>query len=481
MRMRDYEMVIGLEVHCELQTETKIFCACSTKFGGAPNTHVCEVCSGMPGTLPTLNKKVVEFAVKAGLALNCDITRKNKFDRKNYFYPDLPKAYQISQLYYPICRNGHVDIKTSEGIKSIGIHEIHMEEDAGKLVHDPVTGMTMVDFNRCGVPLLEIVSEPDFRSAEEVIAYLTKLRDTMQYLGVSDCKMQEGSMRADVNLSVRPRGQAEFGTRTEMKNIASFKAIERAIEYEMERQIDLIEEGGKVVQETRRWDDEKEYTYAMRSKENAQDYKYFPDPDLMPLEISDEYIENIRAELPEFADAKRERYVSQLGLPEYDAEIITGATSLVDVFETAAEMTGKPKDVSNWIMTDLLKLCKDSHVLVEDMKFDGRKLGEIINLVNEGKVNRKTGRQVLEKAFAEDIDPAEYIEKNGLAQVSDASAIEPEIKKVLDENTKAVTEYLAGSEKNFQFLVGQSMRALRGKADPQAVREVLARLLDEMR
>ena len=258
--MKEYEMVIGLEVHCELSTESKIFCGCSTKFGGEPNTHVCEVCSGMPGTLPTLNRKVVEYAVKTGLALNCEITRKNKFDRKNYFHPDLPKAYQISQLYFPICRNGHVDIKTSEGTKSIGIHEIHMEEDAGKLVHDPVTGMTMVDFNRCGVPLLEIVSEPDFRSAEEVTAYLTKLRDTMQYLGVSDCKMQEGSMRADVNLSVRPVGQKEFGTRTEMKNIASFKAIERAIEYERDRQIDLIEEGGKVVQETRRWDDEKEYT-----------------------------------------------------------------------------------------------------------------------------------------------------------------------------------------------------------------------------
>ena len=479
--MRDYEMVIGLEVHCELQTATKIFCGCSTKFGGAPNTHVCEVCSGMPGTLPTLNKRVVEFAVKAGLALNCEITRNNKFDRKNYFYPDLPKAYQISQLYFPICRNGHVDIKTSEGIKQIGIHEIHMEEDAGKLVHDPATGMTMVDFNRCGVPLLEIVSEPDFRSAEEVIAYLTKLRDTMQYLGVSDCKMQEGSMRADVNLSVRPRGQKEFGTRTEMKNIASFKAIERAIEYERERQIDLIEEGGTVVQETRRWDDEKEYTYAMRSKENAQDYKYFPDPDLMPLRISDEYIERIRKELPEFADAKRERYVAQFGLPEYDAEIITGATTLVDVFETATEMTGQPKDVSNWIMTDLLKLCKDEHVAVEDMKFDGRKLGTIISLVNEGKVNRKTGRKVLEKAFTEDIDPAQYIEENGLSQVSDASAIEPAIKQVLDENPKAVSEFLAGSEKNFQFLVGQSMRALRGKADPQAVRSVLTKLLDEMR
>ena len=479
--MRDYEMVIGLEVHCELSTESKIFCGCSTKFGGAPNTHVREVCSGMPGTLPQLNKKVVEFAVKAGLALNCEITRKNKFDRKNYFYPDLPKAYQISQLYFPICRNGHVDITTSEGTKSIGIHEIHMEEDAGKLVHDPVTGMTMVDFNRCGVPLLEIVSEPDFRSAEEVTAYLAKLRDTMQYLGVSACKMQEGSMRADVNLSVRPRGQKEFGTRTEMKNIASFKAIERAIEYERERQIDLIEEGGEVVQETRRWDDEKEYTYAMRSKENAQDYKYYPDPDLMPIEISDEYLSEIKAQLPEFADQKKARYVAELGLPEYDADIITGTPALVKVFETACEVTDSPKEVSNWLMTDLLKLCKDAAVAPADMKFDGKNLGVIIKMVQDGKINRKSGRKVLEEVFMNGVDPEAYVKENGMAQVSDASAIEPVIKEVLDANPGPVSEYLAGKEKNFQFLVGQSMRALKGKADPQAVRTTLEKLLGEMK
>ena len=474
-------MVIGLEVHCELSTESKIFCGCSTKFGGAPNTHVCEVCSGMPGTLPQLNTKVVEYAVKAGLALNCEITRKNKFDRKNYFYPDLPKAYQISQLYFPICRNGHVDIKTSAGTKSIGIHEIHMEEDAGKLVHDPVTGMTMVDFNRCGVPLLEIVSEPDFRSAEEVIAYLSKLRDTMQYLGVSDCKMQEGSMRADVNLSVRPRGQKEFGTRTEMKNIASFKAIERAIEYERERQIDLIEEGNEVVQETRRWDDEKEYTYAMRSKENAQDYKYYPDPDLMPIEISDEYLNEIKAGLPEFADQKKARYVEKLGLPEYDADIITASPALVKDFETACEVTDSPKEVSNWLMTDLLKLCKDAGVAADDMKFDGKSLGVIIKMVQDGKINRKSGRKVLEEVFMNGVDPESYVKENGLAQVSDASAIEPVIKEVLDANPGPVSEYLAGKEKNFQFLVGQSMRALKGKADPQAVRTTLEKLLGEMK
>lgn len=479
--MKDYEMVIGLEVHCELSTESKIFCGCSTKFGGAPNTHVCEVCSGMPGTLPTLNKKVVEFAVKAGLALNCDITRNNKFDRKNYFYPDLPKAYQISQLYCPICRNGHVDIETSEGRKSIGIHEIHMEEDAGKLIHDEATGMTRVDFNRCGVPLLEIVSEPDFRSAEEVTAYLAKLRDTMQYLGVSDCKMQEGSMRADVNLSVRPRGQAEYGTRTEMKNIASFKAIERAIEYERERQIDLIEAGGKVVQETRRWDDEKEYTYAMRSKEDAQDYKYFPDPDLMPIVISEEYLESVRASLPELADKKRERYVTQMGLTEYDAGIITGSVALVRIFEDAEKVCGNPKDAANWILTDLLKFFNDAQTTPEDKPFDGRKLGTVIKMVNDGKVNRKSGKKILSSVFTDDVDPQKFADENGMAQVSDASAIEPAIRKIVEANDKAVSEYLAGNTKNIQFLIGQSMRELRGKADPKAVKDILEKVLSELK
>ena len=479
--MTDYEMVIGLEVHCELATQSKIFCGCTTKFGGAPNTHVCEVCSGMPGTLPTLNKKVVEFAVKTGLALNCEITRKNKFDRKNYFYPDLPKAYQISQLYLPICRNGHVDIDTSAGTKSIGIHEIHMEEDAGKLVHDEATGLTKVDFNRCGVPLLEIVSEPDFRSAEEVTAYLAKLRDTMQYLGVSDCKMQEGSMRADVNLSVRPRGSSEFGTRTEMKNIASFKAIERAIEYERERQIDLIEGGGKVIQETRRWDDEKEYTYAMRSKEDAQDYKYFPDPDLMPVFISEEYLEAVRSTLPELADQKRARYVNELGLTEYDAGIITADVALVRIFEDAGSECGSPKDAANWILTDLLKLFNDAGLSPEDKAFDGGKLGSIIKMVSEGKVNRKSGKKILTAVFEEDVDPQDYADKNGLAIVSDLSAVEPAIRKVIEDNPKAVGEYLAGNVKNVQFLIGQSMRELKGKADPKTVRDVLEKLLSELK
>ena len=479
--MADWEMVIGLEVHVELATKSKIFCGCSTQFGGAPNTHVCEICSGMPGTLPTLNKSVVEFAVKAGTALNCEITRKNKFDRKNYFYPDLPKAYQVSQLYFPICRNGKVEVKTSKGTTAIGIHEIHMEEDAGKLVHDDFTEETLVDYNRCGVPLLEIVSEPDFRTSEEVIAYLEKLQSTLRYLGVSDCKMQEGSMRADVNLSVRPAGTTEFGTRTEMKNINSLSAIARAIDYERERQIDLIEAGGKVTQETRRWDDDRGLTYAMRSKENAQDYKYFPEPDLMPIVISEEYIQEVIDNMPELADQKKARYMNEMGLPEYDADIITGSAKLVQVFEKTVEICGAPKDASNWIMTDLLKLCNDAHIAVDDMEFRSESLGEIIKLVADGKINRKIGRKVLGEAFTNGVIPAEYIEKEGLSQVSDLSAIEPIIKEVLAANEKAVNEYLAGNEKNFQFLIGQSMRSLKGKADPQAVRTTLQALLDAMK
>ncbi|MCC8097945.1 MAG: Asp-tRNA(Asn)/Glu-tRNA(Gln) amidotransferase subunit GatB, partial [Eubacterium sp.] len=351
-----WETVIGLEVHVELATKSKIFCSCTTEFGGAPNTHVCPVCSGLPGVLPTLNKSVVEFAVKTGLATNCEITRYNKFDRKNYFYPDLPKAYPVSQLDLPICRNGHVDIEVNGIKKSIGIHEIHMEEDAGKLVHDPWEDSTLVDYNRCGVPLLEIVSEPDFRSGDEVIAYLEKLRDTLIYLGVSDCKMQEGSMRADVNLSVRPEGQKEFGTRTEMKNINSFKAISRAIVYEAKRQIEQIEMGKRVIQETRRWDENKDATYAMRSKENAQDYRYFPEPDLLPIEISEEWIEKAKKEMPELADAKRVRYVKELGLMEYDANVLTAEHDLAILFEETAAVCGQPKEVCNLITGELMRL-----------------------------------------------------------------------------------------------------------------------------
>jgi aspartyl-tRNA(Asn)/glutamyl-tRNA(Gln) amidotransferase subunit B len=477
--MSTYEIVMGLEVHVELSTKSKIFCGCTTEFGGSPNTHVCEVCSGMPGTLPTLNRQVVEYAIRAGVATHCEITHYNKFDRKNYFYPDLPKAYQVSQLYLPICRNGHVDVTVDGHTSRIGIHEIHMEEDAGKLVHDPWDDCTLVDYNRCGVPLIEIVSDPDFRSAEEVITYLEKLKSILQYLGVSDCKMQEGSMRADINLSVRKTGQAEFGTRTEMKNMASLKAISRAIAGESKRQIELLEEGGRVRQETRRWDDNKGFSYAMRSKENAQDYKYFPEPDLIPMEIDRKHIEEIRAGLPELPEAKKERYIKEHGLPEYDADILTGSKYLVAIFERTVELCGNPKDASNWIMTDLLKMLNDSQTEPEDMHFSLDSLGAILKMVSEGTINRATGRKVFAEVFANDTDPKTYIETHGLVQVSDSGSIEPIILEVLAQNEKAVSEYIAGNEKNFQFLIGQSMKALRGKADPQVVREVLQALLDK--
>lgn len=474
----EWEIVMGLEVHTELATKTKIFCGCSTEFGGEPNTHVCEICSGMPGTLPLLNKRVVEFAIRTGVATNCTITQNNKFDRKNYFYPDLPKAYQISQLYLPICRNGYIEVNTKDGEKKkIGIHEIHMEEDAGKLIHDEFEDCTLVDYNRCGVPLLEIVSEPDFRSAEEVIDYLSKLRAILQYTGVSDCKMQEGSLRADVNLSVRPKGQAEFGTRTEMKNLNSFHAIERAIAYEAQRQIELIEDGEKVVQETRRWDDNKGYSYAMRSKEDAQDYKYFPEPDLPPIEISDEQIEEIKSTMPELPEEKRERYLNELGLPEYDTGIITGDIALVKFFESTLEKCDSPKDIANWIMGEVMKLLNDSATLTENNPLKPEALAAVINMVKSNKINRGTGKKVLEKVFTDGVDPEKYVEENNLAQVTDLSALRPIIEQVIAENEKSVSEYKAGKTQAMGYIMGQAMRALKGKAPAQEVQKILKEIL----
>ncbi len=474
----EWEIVMGLEVHTELSTKTKIFCGCSTEFGGEPNSHVCEICSGMPGTLPLLNKKVVEYAIRTGVATNCTITQNTKFDRKNYFYPDLPKAYQISQLYLPICRNGYIEVKAEDGTtKKIGIHEIHMEEDAGKLIHDEFEDCTLVDYNRCGVPLLEIVSEPDFRSAGEVIEYLEKLRSILQYIGVSDCKMQEGSLRADVNLSVRPKGQSEFGTRTEMKNLNSFHAIERAIAYEAERQIELLEDGEKVTQETRRWDDNKGYSYAMRSKEDAQDYKYFPEPDLPPIEISDEQIEKIKSELPELPEQKKARYINELGLPEYDTGIITGDISLVRFFEDTVKICGTAKDAANWIMVDLMKLLNDSGTLTENIPFGADKLAKIIEMVKSNKINRGTGKKVLEKVFTDNVEPEKYVDENNLAQVTDLSAIRPVIEQVIAENEKSVSEYKAGKTQAMGYIMGQAMRALKGKAPAQEVQKILKEIL----
>lgn len=477
--MEAYEMVIGLEVHVELATKTKIFCGCTTQFGGAPNTHTCPICTGMPGTLPVANRKVVEFAVAAGLATNCEITRYNKFDRKNYFYPDLPKAYQISQLYLPICRNGHVDIVTAAGEKSVGIHEIHMEEDAGKLMHDPWLDQTMVDYNRCGVPLLEIVSEPDMRSAEEVIAYLTKLRQTLQYLGVSDCKMQEGSMRADVNLSVRPVGQKEFGTRTEMKNINSFKAIARAIAGEYRRQVELIEDGGKVQQQTHRWDDNKGASFAMRSKENAQDYRYFPEPDLPPISLSQALIDAVRARQPELAETKAARYQSEFGLPKYDAGILTEEKPIADLFEQAVAACGKPKEVSNWIMGETMAMMKEKSVPAENLALSGQALGAIVSAVSAGRLNRQSAREVFAYAFDGGEDIEGYIKAHGLEIVSDDSAYEQILSDVLARCEKDVAQYRAGNQKVFGFLVGQAMKALKGKADPKKINELLRKLLED--
>ncbi len=475
---KEYETVIGLEVHVELATKTKIFCGCSTAFGGAPNTHTCPVCTGMPGSLPVLNKKVVEYAAAVGLATNCNITKDCKFDRKNYFYPDNPQNYQISQLYLPICRDGHVDIELEDGtVKPVRIHEIHMEEDAGKLVHDDWSGESLVDFNRSGVPLIEIVSEPDMRSAKEVIAYLEKLRLIIQYLGASDCKLQEGSMRADVNLSVREVGTAEFGTRTETKNLNSFSAIERAIEAEKNRQIDLIESGEKVVQETRRWNDDKEYSYAMRSKEDAQDYRYFPDPDLVPIHISDEWLEEIRSRQPEFKTEKMKRYKEEYGIPDYDIEILTDSKKLADIFEQTTAICNNPKKVSNWLMVETMRIIKEKSMDVSDISFSPANLAALIKLTDDGSINSSVAKEVFEKIFDEDIDPVKYVEENGLKQVNDEGALKKTVEDVIAANPQSVEDYRSGKEKVIGFLVGQTMKAMKGKANPAMVNDMLKELL----
>ncbi len=473
-----YETVIGLEVHVELATKTKIFCSCGTEFGGAPNTHTCPVCTGMPGSLPVLNKQVVEYAMAVGLATNCDITRNGKFDRKNYFYPDNPQNYQISQLYKPICTNGYVEIKGDNGeSKKVRIHEIHMEEDAGKLIHDDFNDCSLVDLNRSGVPLIEIVSEPDMRSADEVVAYLEKLRMIIQYLGASDCKLNEGSMRADVNLSVREVGADAYGTRTEMKNLNSFKAIARAIKNEQERQIDLIESGEKVVQETRRWDDAKEYSYAMRSKEDAQDYRYFPDPDLVPVIISEEWLEEVKSKEPEFRDEKMARYMEEFGLPEYDADIITLYKPLADLFEETVALGNKPKEVSNWIMGETMRLCKEESIDPDQIRFSATNLSKLIHLIEGSVINRGAAKEVFEEMFKSDIDPEAYVEEHGMKQDNDEDALREIVKKVIEENPKAVEDVRSGKDKAIGALVGQTMKATRGKANPAMVNKLLKEMI----
>lgn len=478
---KQYETVIGLEVHVELATKTKIFCGCSTEFGGAPNSHTCPVCTGMPGSLPVLNKQVVEYAMAVGLATNCKINQYCKFDRKNYFYPDNPQNYQISQLYLPICHDGGIEIETEDGGKKIiGIHEIHMEEDAGKLIHDEWDDCSLVDYNRSGVPLIEIVSEPDMRSAEEVIAYLDKLRLIIQYLGASDCKLQEGSMRADVNLSVREVGAKEFGTRTEMKNLNSFKAIARAIEAEKNRQIDLIEEGKQVIQETRRWDDNKEYSYAMRSKEDAQDYRYFPEPDLVPIVISDEWLNEVKNNQPELRAEKMIRYKEEYDIPEYDISIITSSKHMADIFEQTVVICKNAKKVSNWLMVETMRLLKEHNMEPEDIKFSPENLAKLIGLVDARAINGTVAKEVFEKVFAEDIDPEKYVEEHGLKSVNDEGALRSTIQTIIDNNPKSVEDYKAGKKKAMGFIVGQTMKEMKGKADPAMVNQIVTEILESM-
>lgn len=450
--MKQYETVIGLEVHVELATKTKIFCSCSTEFGGAPNTHTCPVCTGMPGSLPVLNKQVVEYAMAVGLATNCSITQNCKFDRKNYFYPDNPQNYQISQLYKPICTNGYVEIKGDDGEKKqVRIHEIHMEEDAGKLVHDDWNDCSLVDLNRSGVPLIEIVSEPDMRSSDEVIAYLEKLRLIIQYLGASDCKLNEGSMRADVNLSVREYGAKEFGTRTEMKNLNSFKAIARAIENERERQIDLIEAGEAVIQETRRWDDTKEYSYAMRSKEDAQDYRYFPDPDLVPIIISDEWMAEVKSKEPEFRDEKMARYISEFNLPEYDADIITLYKPLADLFEAAVQKGSAPKEASNWLMGETMRIVKDKGIEPDQVKLTGENFAKFLKLIENDVINKTVAKEVFEAIFDGGVNPEAYVEEHGLKMDNDTDGLKKIIEEVVANNPKAVADYQGGNKKQLEL------------------------------
>ena len=472
-----WETVIGLEVHAELSTKSKIFCGCSTAFGGEPNTHVCPVCSGMPGTLPRLNREVVEYALRTGLALNCEITQQCRFDRKNYFYPDLPKAYQVSQLYLPICRNGRLEIETGGQKKAIRIREIHMEEDAGKLVHDPENGKTFMDFNRCGVPLLEIVTQPDFGSGDEVINYLERLRETLLYLGVCDCKMQEGSIRADVNLSVRPAG-GELGVRTEMKNLNSFKAIRRAIEFETARQTALLMSGGQVMQETRRWDDDAGASFGMRSKENAQDYRYFPEPDLLPLSLDDDWLQRMRKNLPELAHEKRERYMRDFGLSEFEASVITGHTNISSLFETVADKSGQPREAAHLITGEIMRLMSATGTLPEELSLDAEKLAALLSLLVSGKINRSAFKEAVEAVFINDEEPEAYIAEKGLFMVSDDKAVSAAVAAVLSENPDAVTDYRAGREKAFGFLMGQVMRRLGGAGNPDIVRGLLKDMLN---
>ena len=472
MSIEDYETVIGLEVHAELSTKTKIFCKCPTTFGAEPNTQVCPICMAMPGTLPVLNEKVVEYAVKAGISTNCEIERDSKNDRKNYFYPDLPKAYQISQFDKPLCKKGYIEINVNGENKKIGITRIHIEEDAGKLNHNEFGQGSLVDLNRAGVPLIEIVSEPDLRSSEEVDAYLKKLKSILEYIEVSDCKMQEGSYRADVNVSVRKKGDTEFGTRTEMKNMNSFRSIVRAIEYERARQVEVIENGGTIEQETLRWDDVSGKTFSMRDKEDAQDYRYFPDPDLVAIKLSDEYIENIRKNLPEMPESRKERYINELGLSEKDANFLTGSKAYSDMFEKAGEICKNYKAVCNWLNSDIARILNEKEQEPSQIPFSAENLAELVKLIDDGVISSSIGKKVLDELFENPRSPKKIIEEKGWIQISDENAIREVVLKVLKENEESVLEYKAGKDRVLGFLVGQAMKETKGKANPKMLNEM---------
>ena len=475
----NYEIVMGLEVHVELATRSKLFCSCAAAFGAEANENVCPACMGMPGFPALLNKKAVELGIAAAIVTHSEITRPMTFDKKNYFYPDLPTGYQITQLNAPLCRNGWVEIETQAGKKKITLKQIHIEEDAGKLVHDSRTGTTLVDFNRASVPLIEIVSNPDFRSAEEVVAYLEKLRLLLAFAGVSDCKMQEGSMRCDVNISVREAGDDRLGTRTEIKNMNSFKAIAAAIAFESDRHIHALEtQEETLVQETRRWDEAQGKTFSMRGKENLTDYRYFPNPEIMPVCIDDQWIEAVRAGLPEPAHEKFERMTGQLGLSEYDSRIITGSKNLSALFDATTAHCGNPKEVANWIIGDLLSLAKATNQSPDDIVVDGEKFAKLIMLVNEKAINRNVGKKLLAKVVAEGIDPAEYVKENRLGMVNDADAVDTAVREVLAEHGKLADEYRNGNQKVLGFLMGQAMKKLSGKADPKAVSAVMAQKIE---
>lgn len=479
MAREDYEAVIGLEVHAELSTKTKIFCSCPTEFGAAPNTQTCPICMAMPGTLPVLNEKVVEYAVKAGLATGCEIERNSKNDRKNYFYPDLPKSYQISQFDKPLCKGGKIEIETESGKKTIGITRIHIEEDAGKLNHDEFGGGSLVDLNRAGVPLIEIVSEPDLRTTEEVELYLKKLKSILEYIEVSDCKMQEGSFRADVNVSVRKKGDTEFGTRTESKNMNSFRNITREIEYEIERQIEVIENGGKIEQETLRWDEVSGKTFSMRDKEDAQDYRYFPDPDLVAIKLSEEYIENIKNTLPELPESRKQRYLEQYKLSQKDANIITSSKYLSDLFENAIKVCNNPKAVNNWIISDISRILNETEMEPIEIPFDANQLGKLVILIDKGTISSSIGKKVLVELFENPRDPEEIIKEKGWIQISDEGAIKEVVQSILEANPQSITDYKAGKDRALGFLVGQAMKQTKGKANPQMLNKMFLEELNK--